>query len=102
MKCLESMEVGKEEAMPANAVLIDSRDNVAVAIRELEPGDALTGVAGVEVSVQNSVPRNHKVSIKEIPEGTPIIKYGEQIGRAGETIPAGEWVHTHNLTSGEE
>lgn len=88
--------------MSANAVLIDSRDNVAVAIQELEPGEALTGVAGVEVSVQNSVPRNHKVSIKEISEGTPVIKYGEPIGRASETIPAGEWVHTHNLASREE
>lgn len=88
--------------MPANAVLIDSGDNVAVAIRELEPGDAVSGVPGVEVSVKNNVPKNHKVSIKEIAEGTPVIKYGEPIGRAGETIRAGDWVHTHNLASGEE
>ena len=50
----------------------------------------------------------HKLSLRKIRKGEEIIKYGEIIGVASRAIPAGEWVHTHNVdsarlkTSGEE
>lgn len=39
----------------------------------------------------------HKIARREIPAGDFVIKYGMSIGRASERIPAGAWVHSHNL-----
>lgn len=61
---------------------IHERDNVAVQIGE--GGD---------------VPAGHKVALEDIPQGGPVIKYGEVIGRASRDIEKGEWVHSHNLRS---
>jgi altronate hydrolase len=82
--------------MPNNALLIDPRDNVAVAILEIKAGEALTGVSG-NVVAGADIPKNHKVALVRIPADDPVIKYGEPIGRASRTIMPGEWVHTHNL-----
>ena len=63
-------------------VVINERDNVGVAL----VGD-------------EKIPSGHKLALRDIASGEPIIKYGEVIGRATADIAAGEWVHTHNLKS---
>ena len=88
--------------MQANAVLINSRDNVAVAIREVKAGVPLSGIPGVEVKADEDIMRNHKVALAKIEENAPVIKYGEAIGLASKPIRPGEWVHTHNLKSKED
>jgi len=88
--------------MDRNAVLINPGDNVVVAIEALGKGDAIVGVPGVAVEVNEDIMRNHKVAIKEIAASSPVIKYGESIGVASTDIKPGDWVHTHNLTSGED
>lgn len=88
--------------MQANAVLINSKDNVAVAIQEIKTGEPLTGIRGVEVKAGEDIMRNHKVAVRELKEDCPVIKYGEAIGLASQLIKPGEWVHTHNIKSKEE
>ena len=44
----------------------------------------------------------HKVSIREIKKGEPILKYGEHIGIAGKDIEIGMHVHVHNIESHRE
>lgn len=39
----------------------------------------------------------HKVAVRPIFKGEPVLKYGYPIGVATQDIAAGEWVHTHNL-----
>ena len=39
----------------------------------------------------------HKIALRDIAKGEPVIKYGFPIGEATEDIPAGGHVHTHNL-----
>jgi altronate hydrolase len=63
-------------------VVINERDNVGVAL----VGD-------------EKIPSGHKLALRDIASGEPIIKYGEVIGRATADIARGEWVHTHNLKS---
>lgn len=88
--------------MDTNAVRIHPRDNVAVALREIRPGEALSG-SGVEgVAARECIPKNHKAALQAVPEGGAVIKYGEKIGVASRPVRAGEWVHTHNLASEEE
>lgn len=88
-----------------NAIIIDTKDNVAVSIEPLQVGDVLE--FGKDVSLQNpvvvssDVPLFHKVALQSIPKGAPVIKYGEYIGVATHDIDAGSWVHVHNMESSD-
>lgn len=75
-------------------VRVDPRDNVTTVL------DQLTGVtmlAGGE-PVAAGVPFGHKVALRPIAAGEPVIKYGIPIGRATRDIAAGEHVHVHNCS----
>ncbi len=39
-----------------------------------------------------AVPPAHKVALADLPEGAPVIRYGEVIGRAARAIPRGSWI----------
>ena len=69
---------------------IHPSDNVAVALEEIAAGD------GIAVE---TIPVAHKMSLKAIAQGENIIKYGHSIGRAVVDIPAGQWVHVHNVVT---
>ncbi len=74
------------------AIIISPRDNVGVALYELNTGDVFNGV-----TVLGSIPEKHKFSLVDIAEGEDVIKYGYPIGKATRNIKKGEHVHTHNL-----
>ena len=88
---------GKGFAMKKNAVLVNPKDNIAVAIEEIKAGEAVTGIGDVDVRANEDIMRNHKVAIAELAENAPVLKYGERIGFASKPIRPGDWVHTHNL-----
>lgn len=48
-------------------------------------------------NVAVNVETGHKVALKDIPQGSNVMKYGFPIGRATQDIRAGEQVHIHNL-----
>lgn len=80
-------------------IRIHPKDNVAVAVKPLAPGQALA--AGVTAVVtRQPVPAGHKIALVPIAAGENIIKYGHPIGTAQVDIAAGDWVHTHNLKTG--
>lgn len=82
--------------------LHDKKDNVAVALEELEPEDTIVvSKSGKEkkISVKEDIPFGHKVALEDIDSGGKVIKYGELIGVAKNKIEAGKHVHVHNLRS---
>jgi len=81
------------------ALVISERDNVATALQPLDDGRVLE-VAGVSVTVREAIPSGHKVAIRAIAAGEPVIKYGSPIGTATAAIEPGAHVHTHNVASG--
>jgi altronate dehydratase len=81
------------------ALVISDRDNVATALQPLENGRVLA-VAGESVTVREAIPSGHKVAIRAIAAGEPVIKYGSPIGTATADIAPGAHVHTHNVASG--
>lgn len=83
--------------MPVKTVVIDLKDNVAVAALALKAHETLTDLVRTPVVVQEDIPQWHKVAIAEIPQGQPVLKYGECIGIASTCIKPGEHVHAHNL-----
>lgn len=88
--------------MAQQAIVIDPRDSVAVAVAELAPGQTCPVRIGQivrEVSVREKIPFGHKFALYRIPRGTSVLKYGEVIGESTADIDAGAWVHLHNLAS---
>ena len=88
-----------------NAMIIDAKDNVAVAIEPIAAGETATFLlAGkpVSVPVTEDITIYHKFAIRDIAEGEPVVKYGEHIGIASCDIKAGEHVHVHNVESHRE
>lgn len=81
-------------------LVMDPRDSVATAIRDLAAGTVARYRLNGEwktLSILESIPFGHKVAITDIEAGEPVRKYGEVIGRATDFIAAGRHVHVHNL-----
>jgi len=80
------------------ALVISVRDNVATALRTLEAGEHVA-LNGTDIDVSARVPAGHKIAIRLILRGEPVLKYGSEIGIATADIQPGEHVHTHNVAS---
>ncbi|MBX5441698.1 MAG: UxaA family hydrolase [Solirubrobacteraceae bacterium] len=76
------------------ALQLDPADNVAVAVTALHPGEVVLGV-----ELREPIRFGHKLALRDIAAGEPILKYHEVIGRASEDIAAGAHVHVHNVVS---
>lgn len=88
-----------------NAMIIDLKDTVAVAIEQIAKGEDINYKVGDEVKTikaLNDVQIYHKLAIKDMVKGEPVVKYGEHIGLAANDIKIGEHVHTHNVESHRE
>lgn len=86
-------------------MIIDEKDNVAVAIEKIETGKEIKYKAGEDIKSLIStgdIEIYHKFATKIINVGEAIIKYGEHIGLASRTIKAGEHVHIHNVENHRE
>src|SRR5450631_3979460 len=84
-------------ATEANSVIVlHPSDSVAVARVPLSPGQTVEA-GGVHVAASATVPAGHKIALKPIRTGEPVLRYGEIIGFASQDIAAGEHVHEHNL-----
>ncbi len=77
-----------------NTLRLHPNDPVVVALCDLATGDDL-GVAGAVA--RQPIPSGHKVAIRAIAQGEPVLKFGQVIGLASRPILPGEHVHTHNL-----
>lgn len=87
-------------ATPTDALRLTPLDNVATALRPLGTGQQ-AHVEGLESTllIRQDIPLCHKVACRDIAVGESVRKYGEVIGVATATIPAGTHVHVHNLKS---
>ena len=76
------------------AIVLNPADDVAViTCRDgVQAGDEVAGIETLE-----AVARGHKVARRPIKLNELVHKLGHVIGRASKDIPAGAWVHTHNI-----
>ncbi len=87
-------------------VLLHPADDVAIARVPLNRGVVLrlpTREAGSRdlLEVKQRVQAGHKVALRAIAIGEPVLRYGSIIGFATQPIEAGAHVHSHNLAVGE-
>ena len=76
---------------------INAADNVAIALADdLHAGETLD-VEGVAVTLREDIARGHKFALRDLAEGENVVKYGYPIGHTTAAVPAGGWIHSHNL-----
>ncbi len=83
-------------------VVIDPQDNVATALEDIRSGEQIKlDLAGkvTLLPVTQDIPIGHKVAVAFISCGDQVIKYGQPIGTATQSVQPGQHVHVHNLIS---
>jgi hypothetical protein len=78
---------------------INRNDNVATLLDDAEAVVEVLGAVRQELRLLEPIALGHKVALKDIAAGEPILKYGASIGHATRSISRGAWVHLHNLAS---
>lgn len=83
------------------ALVLDGKDNVAVALADLNAGDTCLvtedGGKKYEARVVEAIPFGHKFALAALPSESPVYKYGEEIGKTKTPIAKGGWIHSHNM-----
>ncbi len=83
-------------------IVINNKDNVAIALIKLPQSKALhlrINRKLVYVKLVDDIPAGHKFALRDICKGKPIYQYGHMIGLASKRITKGEHVHVHNVES---
>jgi len=70
-------------------------DNVAVIVNDggVSPGT----VFGDGLRVRDAIPQSHKVALRPIAKGEPVLRYGQVIGSARRALAEGSWVKEDDL-----
>lgn len=83
----------------ARFIILNEKDNVAVAVEPAKAGDSAVLSDGKKLNVNQEVPFAHKIAVKAMKKGEKVIKYGEVIGEASKDIVVGDHVHIQNIRS---
>lgn len=95
----EIKRFGGYRTMP-KALQIDPLDNVAVVLSEVKKGEKVLinlEAGAVHLTASSDIPFGHKMAVTSLLINEPIIKYGEEIGKAKTPIQPGDWVHLQNV-----
>lgn len=78
----------------ARVMLLAPGDNIVVATQSI-PRNAV--LDGHNITANHDTPQGHKIAIRPIQSGAPILKFETVIGYAAQDIAAGDWLHSHNI-----
>ncbi|MEO9131750.1 MAG: UxaA family hydrolase, partial [Sphingomonas sp.] len=80
---------------------VAATDSVATALDDLAAGTVLR-LGDADITLNEAVGRGHKVALRAMAPGEPVLKFGFPIGRATSAIAPGDRVHTHNVSTALE
>lgn len=83
--------------MQRKSLMINPKDSVVMVLEDSMKGDTVTVPGAGEIVLLENVEFAHKVLIKELKKGEPVIKYGEEIGYMLTDACPGTWIHNHNM-----
>lgn len=91
----------------ATAIRLSPDDDVATVVRPATAGAAVAvrsadGSGGeiATIVARGEIPFGHKIALRAMSAGEPLMRYGSRIGRLTAAVAAGDHVHVHNLASG--
>lgn len=79
-----------------NALKINEKDNVVIAISDIKKGEAVAVNGEVLFEAVDEIAAGHKIALQPLEPEEKIFRYGEAIVQATQPIERGEWVHVHN------
>jgi galactarate dehydratase len=76
-------------------VQINPRDNVGIIVNAegVRPGARFAS----GLTTGEAIPQSHKITLRELAQGEPVLRYGYVIGYANRAIPRGSWVREELL-----
>jgi altronate hydrolase len=86
--------------MTLSAVLLHPEDTVVCLLRDHKEGECAVLLSGTSAALTSDTPMGHKIALRAVVRGDPVIKYGAVIGYATADIAPGAHVHLHNLEGG--
>ncbi len=83
------------------AIVLHQSDNVGTLLDAGRSGEtcALQGAVSGTVLLLQDIPFGHKVCLADTMSGADVLKYGQVIGRASQSLKVGEHLHVHNIES---
>jgi altronate hydrolase len=75
---------------------LDSRDNVLIALTDLNQGEPIE-FSGQSYTLVSNVPAKHKFATQDLALGADVIMYGVLVGKAAKPIRRGERLTTSNI-----
>lgn len=82
--------------MADNILQIDAKDNVMVALTDLNKGDNIE-FHGAIIKLVSDIPSKHKFAITDLHPDDEILMYGIVVGKATQRVQKGEVIGTHNV-----
>lgn len=82
--------------MNPNILIINSKDNVAIALEDIPRGGTIKLPDGTELPALADIGFGHKVLLNDASKGDDIIKYGEVIAQVNQDVKQGDWIRVHD------
>jgi altronate hydrolase len=82
--------------MSSRVLQLDRRDNVLIALTDLQPGEPVA-FHGQSFTPVVRVPAKHKFATRRLELGDEVVMYGVLVGKASKPIAAGELLTTGNI-----
>ena len=85
-----------------DGIILNEKDNVATAVQVLVKGQTARvrrNREEVEIVMTEDIPYGHKFAVRDIAVVEDILKYGEVIGLATQSIANGSHAHVQNIES---
>ncbi len=73
----------------SEAIRIHENDNVAVMVSAIGRGELLPAFG---IHALQDIPQGHKIALRDLKHGEPVVRYGVELGNLVRDIPAGTWV----------
>jgi altronate hydrolase len=87
----------KDVTLRLEALRLDPRDNVVVALAELQPGATVALDGAAPCAAVEIIPAKQKMALADLKPGDVILMYGMVVGEAVETIARGGLITTRNI-----
>jgi altronate hydrolase len=79
-----------------NALKINEKDNVVIAISDIKKGETVVINGEILFNAAEDIDAGHKIALQTFHPEEKVLRYGEAIVQATQSIERGAWVHVHN------
>lgn len=83
-----------QDSKGARVILLAQGDNIVITTQPVARAETLDGFS---ITANHDTPQGHKIAIRPIQQGAPILKFETVIGYAAQDIATGDWLHSHNI-----